>query len=285
VTVYAPGANGNAAPIRTIEGPDTGLDASFFLALDATGSLYVANSAISTGNAATAGIVTTTVFARGASGNARPTQTLHPSVQSAGTFGNSVAVDGAGTVYMNDMDGAGVVVYSPGAGGNVPPIRTLKGASTQLHNPRFVAVWPMGPSVPTTGGETTPAAPSGGHVAESPGVGVPSRPARVTAVRLRVVPDTYTGPCPHPVHLVGEITSDGPGEAYYQFQAGAVGANREGHVSFSEAGTKTVTSEGQIRRTPLVPKVRFLAGLEPRGHQENAKWTDVNLNITCGGGN
>jgi hypothetical protein len=119
----------------------------------------------------------------------------------------------------------------------------------------------------------------------APHAGVPSRPARVTAVHLRVVPDTYAGPCPHPIRLVGEITTDGPGEAYYQFQAGAVGANREGHVSFGEAGTKTVTSEGQIRRTPLVQKVRFLAGLEPRGHQENAKWTDVDLNITCGGGN
>jgi len=108
--------------------------------------------------------------------------------------------------------------------------------------------------------------------------------ARVTAVRLEVVPAEYSGPCPAKVQLVGTITTDGPGTAYYQFQAGAVGGNREGTVNFSAAGTETVTSEGQVRRTPQVRTVRFLAGMEPRGHQENAKWTDAHLDINCGGG-
>jgi hypothetical protein len=108
--------------------------------------------------------------------------------------------------------------------------------------------------------------------------------SRVTEVRLHLVPDSYSGPCPAKVQLVGTITSDGPGTAYYQFQAGAVGGNREGTVNFSGAGTETITSEGQVRRTPQVRTVRFLAGMEPRGHQENAKWTDARLDINCGGG-
>ena len=58
-------------------------------------------------------------------------------------------------------------------------------------------------------------------------------------------------------------------------------ANREGTVEVGASGTATVTSQGLVRRTPMVPSVRFLAGLEPRGHQENAKWTDVHLNIHC----
>ncbi len=279
VTVYAPDADGNAAPIRTIEGPDTGLQRPFCLSLDAAGNLYVVNLAGSTG------YVTITVYARGASGNARPARTLQgPRMHDAGNIGDAAAVDGAGNICMNDLDGAAVQVYPPAAGGTTPPSRTIKGPNTQLHSPSFVAVWPIGRSAPVTSGETNPSAQSAGRLTEASGVGAPSRLAKVTAVHLRVVPDSYAGPCPSPVQLVAEITTDGPGEAYYQFQAGAVGANREGKVSFSEAGTKTVTSEGQIRRTPLVPTVRFLAGLEPRGHQENAKWVDVNLNLVCGGG-
>jgi len=54
-------------------------------------------------------------------------------------------------------------------------------------------------------------------------------------------------------------------------------------VEFTEAGSKTVTSEGHIQSTPQVRRVRFLAGMEPRGHQENAKWIDAPLDIRCGG--
>jgi hypothetical protein len=105
--------------------------------------------------------------------------------------------------------------------------------------------------------------------------------ARVTVVNLQVSPVDYTGVCPVTVQLVGTLTASGPGTAYYQFQAGAVAANREGTVEVGASGTATVTSQGLVRRTPMVPSVRFLAGLEPRGHQENAKWTDVHLNIHC----
>jgi hypothetical protein len=65
---------------------------------------------------------------------------------------------------------------------------------------------------------------------------------------------------------VGTITSTAPGTAYYQFQAGAVGASREGTVEIPSSGTATVTVQGQIRRTPSVQSVRFLAGMEPLVH-------------------
>jgi hypothetical protein len=105
--------------------------------------------------------------------------------------------------------------------------------------------------------------------------------AQVTAVHLEVVPSEYSGPCPLKVRLVGTLTAGGPGTAYYQFQAAAVGANREGALEVHGPGTETVSNEGVVRQTPRVQSVRFLAGMEPRGHQENAKWTDVHLNITC----
>jgi hypothetical protein len=155
VTVFAPGADGNAAPIRTIEGPDTGLDSSFFLALDATGSLYVANSAVATS------VVTMTVYSPGASGDARPVRTLRcASMRGSGTFGNAVAVDGAGDLYMVDLDSPGVFVYPPAARGSISATRTISGSYTQLDKPRFVAVWPLGPAA-TGGGRSNN---SGGSV-------------------------------------------------------------------------------------------------------------------------
>ncbi|MGA2572519.1 MAG: hypothetical protein ABSF23_18580, partial [Terracidiphilus sp.] len=90
----------------------------------------------------------------------------------------------------------------------------------------------------------------------------PAGNVRVTSVSLQVTPMHYTGVCPVPVKLVGTLKASGPGTAYFQFQAGAVGAGRDGTVNVGPDGTATVTSEGQARRTPMVPSVRFLAGME-----------------------
>ena len=109
----------------------------------------------------------------------------------------------------------------------------------------------------------------------------PAGNARVTSVAIQVTPQHYTGACPVAVKLVGTLKTDGPGPAYFQFQAGAVGANNSGAVNVGADGTATVTNEGQVRRTPQVQSVRFLAGMEPRGHQENAKWMDAELDIHC----
>jgi hypothetical protein len=66
VTEYAPGAHGNATPIATITGPNTGLDAPVGLAVNASGDLFVANA---DGN-------TVTEYAPGAHGNAAPIATI-----------------------------------------------------------------------------------------------------------------------------------------------------------------------------------------------------------------
>ncbi|MGA2908429.1 MAG: hypothetical protein ABSE36_12055 [Terracidiphilus sp.] len=105
--------------------------------------------------------------------------------------------------------------------------------------------------------------------------------AGVTSVAIQVTPQRYTGVCPVTVKLIGTFTASGPGPAYFQFQAGAVAASSSGAVNVGADDTATVTSEGQVRRTPQVQSVRFLAGMEPRGHQENAKFTDVQLDIHC----
>lgn len=108
----------------------------------------------------------------------------------------------------------------------------------------------------------------------------------VTAVRLRMVPAKNTGPCPGRVQLVGEISTDGPGTVWYQFLAGAVSNSPEGTLSFSEAGTKTVTLEGRFREVPQVPHASLIAIMqdaEGRHGPQNETSGPVDYNITCGG--
>ena len=85
-------------------------------------------------------------------------------------------------------------------------------------------------------------------------------PAKVTAVRLRVEPASYSGPCPSRVKLVGEITTDGAGTVRYEFLAGAVRKSGPalGKITFSKAGTQTVTLDAEYIRTPAVPNCSLL---------------------------
>lgn len=109
---------------------------------------------------------------------------------------------------------------------------------------------------------------------------------RVTEVRLRLVPDSYAGPCPGYVQLVGDITTNGPGTVWYRFLAGAVSHSPEGTVSFSAAGTKTVTLEGTFRASPRVPHASLIAVMEDQEGKhgpQNLSSGPVDYNITCTG--
>jgi hypothetical protein len=66
VTVYAPDATGNVAPIRTISGSKTGLTYSTQVALDASRFIYVTNRDASS----------VTVYAPSANGNVAPVRTV-----------------------------------------------------------------------------------------------------------------------------------------------------------------------------------------------------------------
>jgi hypothetical protein len=109
---------------------------------------------------------------------------------------------------------------------------------------------------------------------------------KVTAVRMRLIPERYSGPCPSRVQLVGEITADGPGTAHYEFLAGAVrtSGSREGTVTFSGPGTKTVTLNAEYVSTPAVPEALLLAIMQAadgtRG-PENESSDPVQYNATC----
>lgn len=97
----------------------------------------------------------------------------------------------------------------------------------------------------------------------------PAARGNVTAVRLRLNPERFSGACPSPVQLVADITTDGPGTVWYEFLAGAVRKKGpgEGRVKFGAAGTQTVKLDAEYVSTPGVPELSMIAAME----DENGK--------------
>ena len=131
ILVYAPDANDNVAPIRTISGPNTGLANTVGIALDSAGNLYVADNAF---------FPSITVYAPGANDNVAPIRTISgPNTGLANTTG--IALDSAGNLYVaNNVFFPSITVYAPGANGNVTPIRTISGPNTGLGNTVGIAL-------------------------------------------------------------------------------------------------------------------------------------------------
>src|SRR5439155_1414007 len=116
ITVYAPEASGNAAPVRTLTGDSTGLYNPGGIVLDRAGNVYVTNT------------YTATAFAPGASGD-------------AGLNGPSdIVLDAARNVYVTNTGGysanaGSVTVFAAGASGNAIPTRTIAGCNTGIGYP------------------------------------------------------------------------------------------------------------------------------------------------------
>ena len=133
VTIYAPGATGNVAPIGTIEGANTGLSEPAGLVLDASGNIYVPN--LNNGQGASV-----TVYAAGATGNVVPMRTISGS-RTKLNEPIQLALDGNGNInVVNHFIRGSVTVYAAGAHGNVRPIRTIKGAATKLNQASGIAL-------------------------------------------------------------------------------------------------------------------------------------------------
>ncbi len=124
ITVYAPGASGDAAPTATIGGNSTGLNAPWGVALDAVGKVYVANA---NGNSVT-------VYAAGANGDATPVATIFGGTTGL-SFPTAVAVDASGRLYVANGVANSITVYAAGASGDATPVATIAGATTGLSFP------------------------------------------------------------------------------------------------------------------------------------------------------
>ena len=135
LTEYAANANGNAAPIATVEGSNTLLNGPEGLAIHA-GTLYASNDD---------NVVTEySLPLSGGVDNIAPVATI-----SGGNTGLAspigVAFDAAGDLYVVNLVAQNspaptVTEYVPGATGNATPQATIVGANTTLNNPQFVFV-------------------------------------------------------------------------------------------------------------------------------------------------
>ncbi|MGB6601262.1 MAG: hypothetical protein WBE77_09285 [Candidatus Cybelea sp.] len=133
VTVYASGATGNALPIRTIIGSNTGLNNPVDIAVGDGGKIYVANY----GNGSSE-IGSVTVYAAGATGNVAPIQTISgPNTRVQGPDG--LALDPVNKhIYVSNTDfgsSFSVTSYASRATGNIMPRATIKEHNTGLSFP------------------------------------------------------------------------------------------------------------------------------------------------------
>lgn len=127
ISVYAASATGSAAPVRTITGASTLLNAPTAIAVDGVGNLYVAN--------AEAGNVL--VFSAAANGDVAPNRTI-AGVTTGITQPWGVAVDAAGDLFVTTSASfapamtARILEFAPGAAGDVAPIRTINVTSPNV---------------------------------------------------------------------------------------------------------------------------------------------------------
>jgi hypothetical protein len=121
IDVFAPSANGNVAPLRSISGSLTGVAGPADVAVDPSGDVYSSNFNTNT----------ITEYAPGASGNVAPIRTIAGSLTDL-EFNDDMSLAANGTLYVGNDTGGRVEVFAPGASGNVAPLRTIFGPLTEL---------------------------------------------------------------------------------------------------------------------------------------------------------
>lgn len=118
----------------------------------------------------------------------------------------------------------------------------------------------------------------------------PAKPGpNVTALTLEKI-GNYIGPCPAHIKMVGTITVDGPGPVFYQFGAGNMEPGET--LTFSAAGTKTVTHMmafqptygNQMGGSAILEAI----GVDSAGNHgiptQGSNNADFNITCTSGGG-
>ncbi len=127
VLIFPTMVHGNKAPARRIAGSNTRLRYPMGLAVDADGTIYVANDN---------GAKQVEIFSADANGNVKPKILGGPSTGLV--YVQGLAVDRSGQLYVADYDADAVFVFAKGARGSVAPIRTISGSATTLTEPSGV---------------------------------------------------------------------------------------------------------------------------------------------------
>ncbi len=138
VTAYAPGSNGNVAPIASISDRSNLFSSPWGIAVDSKGNIYVASY-----DSGGRGAISVYRAGSNSNGDAVPTATIAGRRTGLDNpFG--IALDSSGKIYVaNFIGGRGtgsVTVYPADSNGNVAPIATIIGADTGLDNPSGIAV-------------------------------------------------------------------------------------------------------------------------------------------------
>jgi hypothetical protein len=133
ITVYAKGARGNAAPIRTIAGDLTGLANLQAIAVDAGGQIFVAQAGLFRGSGSVR------IFASGAHGNAAPSRAI-----TTDPYPFGIAVDAQDEIFVASAAFhclcSSIDVFAASATGNATPIRAITRGPNDLTFPTRLAV-------------------------------------------------------------------------------------------------------------------------------------------------
>ncbi|MGD0118940.1 MAG: NHL repeat-containing protein [Candidatus Binatus sp.] len=181
VAVYPARSDGNASPSAVITGANTNLASPSAIAVDHSGSIYVANEgsvkcvrACNRCNAVPNGPGSVSVYAPGTSGNAVPTATIG-GPNTGLKFPYEIAVDSNGNIYVVNSTHLGfgffclgvgsksadtrhgvqeaidrtsgpILIFAAGSNGDVPPIGIIGGPFTGLDlGSSGIAIGPGGP--------------------------------------------------------------------------------------------------------------------------------------------
>jgi sugar lactone lactonase YvrE len=126
ITEYDANANGNVQPRRVISGIKTTLSYPWGIALDANSNIYVTN-----------GLSSIDVYGAKAKGNAPPERVISGQLTQLAQA-EGLAVDSAGYIYAASPGSGLMLVFAPGADGNVAPARTE--SEPWLYSPDGVAL-------------------------------------------------------------------------------------------------------------------------------------------------
>ncbi len=131
ITVYADDAYGNAAPIRTISGEATYLNAPTSIAVDSVhNEFYVTNF----------GSNAITVYHKADTGNVAPLRTIVGN-NTGLSNPHGIAVDSYNDeIFVANFNANTITVYSRIADGNAHPVRTISGNVTGLNAPTSIAL-------------------------------------------------------------------------------------------------------------------------------------------------